>query len=215
MKDASDECNNLKLENLNKPIARISAENNCKKAFNSSDQAASGLSNILDLAIGCRVMLRKNINVSLGLVNGVLGHLVDLIYPINCGPPQVPLFAIVMFDGCEGFPSLNGNIPIAMSQASWYMGKTRCTRAQLPLSLSWACTIHKSQSLTLSKCEIDLGKVEFQAGLTYVALSRVKNESDLILINNITLTRLNSIRKSNQYKLRVTFLEWLETLGTS
>lgn len=82
----------------------------------------------------------------------------------------------------------------------------------LPLSLSWACTIHKSQSLTLSKCEVDLGSEEFQIGITYVALSRVKNAKDLLLLLNITLARLNSIRNTSQFVLRENFVKWLKTL---
>ena len=52
------------------------------------------------------------------------------------------------------------------------------TRKQLPLRLAWAITIHKSQGMTIKhgqvihKSVIDLGTKEFQAGLTFVALSR-------------------------------------------
>jgi len=211
-KEAAMECNNLQLRNLNKPIARIVAENSGKKAFSASDDMANRLSNILYLSLGCRVMLRQNLNVSLGLVNGSLGTVIDLIYKENKGPPQVPLFVIVKFDGFDGFESIDGNVPITVFQCIWYSNGKRCSRAQIPLSLSWACTIHKSESLTLPKCEADLGKDEFQIGLTYVALSRVKNSQDLILLHNITLDRLNCIRKPRQFKLRQEFLKWLQSL---
>ena len=46
---------------------------------------------------------------------------------------------------------------------------------QLPLRLAWALTIHKSQGLTLPKAWIDIGKSGRTAGVSYVALSRVKN----------------------------------------
>ncbi|KIK36124.1 hypothetical protein CY34DRAFT_30361, partial [Suillus luteus UH-Slu-Lm8-n1] len=37
-------------------------------------------------------------------------------------------------------------------------GKIIARRLQLPLALSWAMTIHKSQSLTLEKVVVDLDK---------------------------------------------------------
>ena len=47
-------------------------------------------------------------------------------------------------------------------------------RQQLPLKLSWAVTIHKSQGITLEKAWINIGPPEQTAGMTYVAISRVK-----------------------------------------
>ena len=54
-----------------------------------------------------------------------------------------------------------------------------CTRKQFPLSLAYTVTIHKSQGLTLPLAVIDIGSKEFSSGLTYVALSRVKNLNDI------------------------------------
>jgi Helicase len=43
----------------------------------------------------------------------------------------------------------------------------------MPLTLSWAITIHKAQGMTMERATIDLGKSEFSSGMTFVALSRV------------------------------------------
>jgi len=40
--------------------------------------------------------------------------------------------------------------------------------------LAWGTTIHKSQGLTLEKAVVELGEKDFSAGLTLVAISRVK-----------------------------------------
>jgi len=47
--------------------------------------------------------------------------------------------------------------------------------SQIPLLLSWAITIHKSQGATLERCIIDIGDAVFEAGQSYVALSRIKS----------------------------------------
>ena len=47
--------------------------------------------------------------------------------------------------------------------------------------LSWADTIHKSQSKTLDKVDIDLGTTEKCSGMTLVGLSRVRKLRHLLL----------------------------------
>ena len=56
------------------------------------------------------------------------------------------------------------------------------TRRQLPINLSWAMSIHKSQGQTLQRVKVDLRKI-FEKGQLYVAISRCVSSKGLQVIN--------------------------------
>ncbi|GMG36537.1 unnamed protein product [Ambrosiozyma monospora] len=58
----------------------------------------------------------------------------------------------------------------------------KLVRKQLPIILSWALSIHKSQGQTLNRVKVDLTRV-FEKGQIYVALSRCVDSKNLEIVN--------------------------------
>lgn len=80
----------------------------------------------------------------------------------------------------------------------WKKSSSDYSRKQFPLTLAYALTIHKSQGLTLENAVIKIGRKENSAGLTYVAMSRVKEIGNLIFNQVYPQDRFLSIRTMRQ-----------------
>ena len=61
-------------------------------------------------------------------------------------------------------------------------GEVQASRRQIPLTLAWSLTIHKSQGMTLDRAEINAHGI-FENGQLYVAVSRVKSMQGLKLLS--------------------------------
>lgn len=122
----------------------------------------------MKIKIGSRVMCIINIKSEAGdilICNGSQGIVKEFCEVTGC--PKV---------------KYNNGIEIVMTRHIWESDKIPGIGVlQVPLILSWALTIHKSQGATLDAAEIDVGSCIFECGQTYVALSRVKSLNGLYL----------------------------------
>ena len=197
--------NHEQLNKLEHPVAHIHARHSSATAKKIPSEDMSGLEPVVFLAKDARVMLTMNLWSSVGLCNGATGIVVDFIFENNHQPPDLPVAVIVKFDNYKG-PSFNETQPsclpicpitvLSQSENGFH------ERQQLPLRLAWALTIHKSQGLTLSNAWIDIGKSERTAGVSYVAISRVKTLSSCIIIP-MTYERLTSLKSSVNLQFRL------------
>jgi len=121
-----------------------------------------------------RIMIIKNINPEIGLVNGARGIFLEL------KRLDLPFSNI---DVCQMVIKLDTGAIVSIDQCLFTQqyGDMVYTRIQFPVILSYSISIHKSQGLTLDNVIINLGKEIFEQGQAYVALSRCKNFNNLYL----------------------------------
>lgn len=139
---------------------------------------------VLTLKMGALVMSVKN-DPSKRYANGSIGTVVDF--------EKVTDYPVVEF--------MNGRV-VTMMPDTWELrdgDKKRASISQIPLRLAWAITVHKSQGMTLDAARIDLRKA-FVPGMGYVALSRVKDISNLYLsgINRMALQMSDEAREIDE-----------------
>jgi ATP-dependent DNA helicase PIF1 len=205
-----------RLESLNQPIALIKAVYNNMDARIAATDTAGGLPAEILIARGSRVMLLANISTKLGLVNGSLGTVVDIIYGTNERPPGLPFAVMVRFDNYAGPYLLEEEraFPVVPILREWEpKPSTKCQRTQIPLACAYAVTVHKVQGLTLDKIVLDLGREEFASGITFVALSRTKRLKDIAFAKAFAFDRLPQKGRFNALKAKVVEEARLERLA--
>lgn len=155
--------------------ARKNKKKNKINITKKTTQQTAGLESILKIGVSSRVMLKRNTDVEIGLVNGAIGTVIS----INKNPKNNEIKTITI-----KFDKINENIDVTRISAQYeYNKKNYMTRYQFPLCLAWALTIHKTQGLSLDSAIVDIGSEIFEAGMSYVALSRVRKLSNLFLIS--------------------------------
>jgi len=127
-------------------------------------------SHCLVLCPGMVVVLLRNLDHAKGLLNGSRLIIVkvgrNILLARQAGNPLGEVHFI---------PRIKFDIQIGGVDS-------RITRVQYPVRPAYAVTVHKSQACTLNRVVIDLRKGVFDHGQLYVALSRVRKATDLLLL---------------------------------
>jgi ATP-dependent DNA helicase PIF1 len=155
----------------------------------------------IDLRVDAQVMLIKNMDEL--LVNGSIGKVVRFMDPsvyeaqqenerksevtVNKdegkGKKKAMAKASVCFPVVQ-FATPKGPVEVLVQPETWKVeepnGDVTVSRTQLPLILSWAMSIHKSQGQTLERVKVDLGKV-FEKGKLVLSI-RIKELFTYILV---------------------------------
>ena len=126
------------------------------------------LPDALVLKVGARVVLRRNLNIEGGWVNGTLA-VVTSMHP-SC------IVVAKLANPAEKYPVPRFRQRIEIHGASYTI-----LRQQFPMQLAYGVTVHRVQGCTVQKAVVRLGETFFASGQAYVALSRVRSLQDLVL----------------------------------
>lgn len=167
-----DDHNVRRLTGLAKPITLIKAAND--RGQHASSEDFGGLINDLYLCIGAQIVWLHNTWTAMGLTNGQLGVVKDIIYKksFKAEPPIALVIHFPNYIGPQFFDDPEKKNWIPVSTVSFYCNFINATRTQFPVRLAYALTIHKCQGETLPRCVINIGSKEC-LGLAYVAFSRL------------------------------------------
>ena len=160
--------------------------------LNTDCNMTAGLEAKLSLAVGARVMLRRNIDTKAGLVNGAIGTVMSV----------AAQHVTVQFDNVPAPCKIDKVRSRFMVMKNFYV-----YRRQFPLILAYAITIHKCQGLSLDCAIVDLSEEVFSDGMVYVALSRGRSLDGLFLtafdpqsisVSVSSLGEVNRLRKTHR-----------------
>lgn len=116
------------------------------KLLDEHEEKLCGVARVIQVEVGCRIMIKRNIDISLGLVNGTIGTIIS----VSKMKDQIISIKIKTQTGQE--------YDIERFQYQFLlMDKIWITREQFPLSLSYGITIHKCQGLSLRNAVVDAG----------------------------------------------------------
>ncbi|KHO00508.1 ATP-dependent DNA helicase PIF1 [Metarhizium album ARSEF 1941] len=186
-KDRVNEYNHYHLDRLSRPVIQVIATNVGPGAAAAPDDKAGNLAKHVPVCIGARLMLTCNLWQQVGLCNGARGTVYDIGWAPGADPvrdqPCVIMMGFDKYTGPAFLTTADGRkiVPILPVDRDFLVGVTLCTRTQFPLIVCYAITVHKSQSITEDKIVTDLSCRDFQTGLSYVAVSRVKTLQGLML----------------------------------
>jgi ATP-dependent exoDNAse (exonuclease V) alpha subunit len=168
------------------------------------NRKAGGLAQKLELSIGTRVMLTRNLLPD--LCNGDQGYITA--FEINL--QNITTGILIKFDDANAGeelkdPEFDNNVKIERIDCEFMYKGRIIIRKQFPIMPSWSVTIHKAQGMSLNSAVVNVSNKIFRPGQTYVALSRIREISGLFIEDGIDLTKI----KTNERVLQETE-KWMQ-----
>jgi ATP-dependent DNA helicase PIF1 len=156
------------------------------KAEASSDNIKNVNKYDIELVENSQIIVTRNIDIYMGIVNGMRG----VIKHLNN--------TYVIIKDSEG----------KLHNISYYKDiidkTTKSYISHMPLKVSYALSIHKSQGMTIDALEIDLGENIFTCGQAYTALSRAKSLKCIKIIDvSKNSFKINPYVKAFYYNIRM------------
>ncbi|XP_047213329.1 uncharacterized protein LOC124863125 [Girardinichthys multiradiatus] len=139
----------------------------------------------LQVGLGIRVMIIRNLNVEDGLVNGTFGTIADIITRTKDGNRTVKLIGLKLDSPTAGHTKKIKGKPDNFVYIERFEEQTSIkgvVRHQFPIKLAFGCTAHKVQGMTMKSAVVSLKRV-FEHGMAYVALSRTTSLEGLKIID--------------------------------
>ena len=200
--------NELCLTKLGCKIALIRASHEGNGSKFSSD-SFRGLESSMYVGVGAKILLTSNLNTTVGLNNGSVGTVKDIVFAAGVKPPNLPLYVWVDFGESYSGESFfddsvdrKGWFPLFPSTFELHLPKSnnssnddfdKHSRTMLPFRLAWAWTSWKAQGLTVKdKLVLNVGDKEKEHGISYVAFSRSTCLENIGLRKCISFERLSS-----------------------
>lgn len=178
-RDIVDHINEERLSALNTPSFTFEA-----RVTGEFPESSFPTDRLLTLKEGAQVVFIRN-DPERRWVNGTLGR-------VSMITPEELCVTLENGDTHTLEPEVWDNVVYGYDEEERSVTETvRGSFVQYPVKLAWALTIHKSQGLTFSRVNIDVGRGAFAGGQSYVALSRCTS------LEGITLT--TPIRESDIY----------------
>ncbi len=177
-----------------------------------------GLDTIVKFKRGATMRMVANLNVADGLANGAMGIVKDVIYHVDRkSRKKVDCVLFRFFDPRVGTEAKASSpfksrypdcVPVYMHTTTFFYKSTaEFMITGLPLTLSFASTIHAVQGLTLNKIVVDM-KGLFAKGQAYVALSRVRTLEGLQILNFRTSSfKTNPVADKEMERMRTNTIQ--------
>ena len=212
-----DEYNDAKLDMIENLLVTLivhdeypaaASQHDIQKALCKKRRETGGLDYKIKLKVDARVMLTTNLNIEDRLINGQMGKVTYVQFYQLSGNPQI---INVKFDdsnagketirkSTDPYATENDVVPSVPVISKIKVKDNRSSspeikRTQFPLTLAWACTIHKVQGPTLSKVVFSFelfNQRQFNYGQVYVALSRVKSLEQLFIDGELDCSHIRA-----------------------